>query len=132
MPPRSEPTRLAPSNPLEVGLAQARDGAMPLPAFLRLLLASELAVPSASEVEADGRGLQPLHFDKDGTTMMAVFSGVERAQVFADVAPYVLQTTGRALLGALGPGIGIVVNPTYDLGFDISPEGIASVLRDYQ
>lgn len=127
---RPEPAPFVPSNPLEFALVQARDGRLPIPEFLRLLLASKLAVPSASEVEADGRGLQPLVFDKQGTAMMAVFSSPERAAVFADVAPYLLYGSARGLLQALAPDVGIVLNPTYDLGLDIPPRGIAAVLRD--
>ena len=130
MPARPEPAPLVPSNPLEFALAQARDGRLPIPDFLRLLLASKLAVPSATEVKADGRGLQPLVFDKQGTAMVAVFSSPERAGVFADRAPYLLYGSAAGLLRALAPDLGIVLNPTYELGFDISPQGIAAVLRD--
>jgi hypothetical protein len=124
-------TTFEPKNELEVGLVEAQSGRLSVPDLMRLLVKSELAVPSAGEVLEDGSGFQPLLFPKDQIQMLASFSDKERIGEFASMAPYCLVLKGRDLLHRMPPGYGLVVNPGSPIGFDISPEGIANVLRDF-
>ena len=125
------PTSLIPSNPLETALVATKKGEMPLAEFLAKLLDSDIAVPSATEIQADGSGLRPLQFDKEGTAMVAVFSNLDRAKKFEGSAQYALTINTRAFLSGLSREAGVVVNPGYADGLDISPEGIRKILRDF-
>ncbi len=125
------PTPLVPSNDLETALVAAKKGELPLREFLAKLLDSEIAVPSANEVLEGGYGLRPLLFERDGTPMVAIFSSRERAKLFEAQAPHALVIEARAFLSGLSTHAGVVLNPGYTEGLDISPEGIRNILRDF-
>lgn len=126
-----EPAPLIPSNPLEAALVAARKGEIPLAAFVAKLMESDIAVPSATEVQADGDGFSPVVLDKEGTGMVAVFSSLERARNLEAHVRYVLTMNARAFFGVLLPGVGVVLNPGFAEGIDVSPEGVADILRDF-
>ena len=71
-------TEFIPTNDLEVALEQAHQGLLPVPSLLRVLVDSDLAVPSASEVMGNGQGFQPLLFSKEQTQMLACFTDKAR------------------------------------------------------
>jgi hypothetical protein len=96
---------------------------------LDLLLKSDVAVPSGSEPQANGAGLDPLVFDKDGTKMVAVFTSLARVTQRTDMR-FVLTLRGRDLLARMPRGLGIVVNPGFTVGFEITPSAIADLLRE--
>ena len=52
-------TTFIPANDLETALESARAGRLPMPDFLKVFVASDLAVPSGGEVQSDGGGFQP-------------------------------------------------------------------------
>jgi hypothetical protein len=91
---------------------------------------AELAIPSAADVLEDGSGFQPLLFKKEAVQMLACFTDRSRIGEYAEIAPYCLTMKGRELLERIPQGFGVVVNPGWSVGFDISPEGIERVLRD--
>lgn len=120
----------APSNLLEDALVRARAGQLAPADFLRVLLMSDLAVPSTAPVDAAGRGLQPVTYEKAGSPMVAAYSSLERAKAAAGLARYALTIRGRALLRGLPPEFGLVLNPGLAAGMDITPDGIADALRN--
>lgn len=119
-----------PLNDFELALEQAQGGHLGVPELMRALLSSELAVPSAEEVMADGSGFSPLLFNKKGVQMLACFSDKSRVSEFADMAPYCLVMQGRELLRRMPPGYGLVINPGLAVGFDMTPDGILRLLSE--
>jgi SseB protein N-terminal domain len=124
-------TEFVPLNEFERALEQAQAGQLAMPALLETLVRAEVALPSASEVMDDGSGFEPLLFPKEGTQMLACFSDKSRIGQFKAMAPYCLVMRGLDLLRRVPPGFGVVFNPGWRIGFDISPDGIARILRDF-
>jgi hypothetical protein len=50
---------------------------------------------------------------------------------FLEAAPNVLGTHGSAILDSIGDELGLVINPGSEHGFEMGPEGIANVRRDF-
>jgi len=92
---------------------------------------SNIELPSAEEVRGDGAGLSPILFDKGGVMMLALFTDKIRIGTYAERAPYCVSMKAIDVMRRIPPGIGIVVNPGFKLGFEISPDGIRDVLRDF-
>ena len=99
--------------------------------FMRGFAISNVELPSAEEVHGNGAGLSPILFDKDGVMMLAIFTDKSRIGAYVERAPYCVSMKAIDVMRRLPPGVGIVVNPGFKLGFDISPEGIKEVLRDF-
>jgi hypothetical protein len=121
----------SPLNDFESKLIQAQRGEVPVSEFMASLVSADLALPSASEVQQDWSGFQPLLFSKDGVPMLACFSAKERLTAYADMTPYCLLVKGGQLLRRMPQGHGLVINPGQSIGFDISPEGIAKIVADF-
>lgn len=128
--PSKEIEQPSPLNKLEEGLIKAQNGELTMPEFLQLFLSENVAIASASEVMADWSGLQPLLFDKEGVHMISCFTGLSRMEDFGDRASYALVVKGRDILERILPGMGLVINPGADVGFDLSPEGITRMASD--
>jgi hypothetical protein len=124
-------TTFMPLNSLEVALVQAQDGILPVQKLLQILVESDLAMPSATEVIEDGSGFQPLLFPKGEAQMLACFSDKSRIGEFSSLAPYCLVINGRDVLRRMPLGYGLVINPGAATGFDISPDGIAKIIEDF-
>ena len=90
-----------------------------------------VAVPSATEILEDGSGLQPLLFPKNGVQMLACFTDKSRIGEFSSLAPYCLVLKGHDLLRRMSPGFGLVVNPGTPTGFDVPPQGVAKIVKDF-
>ncbi len=114
-----------PLNDFEIALEQAQNGRLEVRELVRVLMSSELAVPSAEEVMADGSGFSPLLFNKNGVQMLACFSGMGRVGEFSDMTPYCLMMRGRELLRRVPSGYGLVINPGLTVGFDMTPDGVS-------
>ncbi|MBA3440007.1 MAG: SseB family protein [Pyrinomonadaceae bacterium] len=98
--------------------------------FLRELIDGDLYILSASDVNKDSSGFKPLIFDRQGVPMAAVFTIPERASMYAEVAPYMIQMNGRKMFDWMPPGYGIVINPGHQLGMEILPHGVKEIIRD--
>lgn len=112
-------------------LLKARSGEVPVPELLRRLVGSDLVVPSGQPVAADGAGLQPLLYDRDGVPMVACFADRAGARSVATLAPHALRIRGGDLLRRIPAGHGLVVNPGLDAWFDLSPEGVARAIEAF-
>lgn len=124
-------TSFVPVNAFETTLLRAKQGQAAMSELLAALVAAELAVPTAGEVEKDGSGFQPLLFHKQDAPMLACFSDKSRIENFGHAAPYCLVMRGSEILGRIPPGYGLVVNPGQSIGFDVTPEGLAGIVRDF-
>lgn len=121
-----------PSTELEIALLKAKSGFLPASELLRLFVDARIILPSATEVAADGGGFQPLQFAKENTQMIGCFTAAERIADFSNMAPFYLEVTGKQFLQRLPPGYGVVINPGWSVGFDISPQGVAKILADFR
>lgn len=121
----------SPLNSLEVALQRAQSGELSLQEFLRLLVDSDIAVPSGGRIMSDGSGFVPLLFDKQEVKMVACFTAKERVGSFANLAPYCLVIRGREFLRRVPPQHGLVINPGQPVGLDITPEGLGKIVRDF-
>lgn len=120
-----------PQNDFEIALCRAKTGAMPVQDMLRELVEAMLVVPSETEVMPDGSGMRPLVFKRENIQLVACFSEKIRIGQFASKAPFCLEIKGAELLTRLPQDHGIVINPSADVGLDISPEGIARIIGDF-
>ncbi|MGH8088132.1 MAG: SseB family protein, partial [Stenotrophomonas sp.] len=67
-------TDLAPQTPVETLLKSAMDGQLPISAFMKAFVASDVVLLTGSLITADGSGFDPLLFDKQGVIHVAVFT----------------------------------------------------------
>ena len=69
----------------------------------------------------------------DGDPVLAVFSHPSRVDVqYLEAAPNVLGTQGAAIIANIGDELGMVINPGAAFGFEINPEGVANIKRDFK
>lgn len=125
------PLGRSPLNRLEVAVAEAKAGRIPVSAMLRVLFASDLVVPSAAPVDADGAGLRPVMFPRADHSAVACFTAFERVRDVEEIAPYALLTPSRAWLPRVADGHGLAVNPGQAIGFEIDPDGLRRAVADF-
>jgi hypothetical protein len=118
----------APETPVEQRILDARTGALAGDALMREIAASNLYIPSKTEVRRDGSGFQPVMLDQDGIPFVSVYTALSRAP--RDEARYLLQALGREFFLRLPPGYGVIVNPGYDAQLLLPPEGAALLKQD--
>ncbi len=127
-------TGSAPLNDLELRLMQAQDGTLAAPAFLDSLLADQVFVLLDKAVDADAEwddSITPLVLTSEANEpMFAIFSAVERAAPWSEQLPQfenALQVDMRWLLTAMSDGVGIVLNPGFDVGMEMIPDAVAQL-----
>ncbi len=121
-------------NDLERELAKGKnEDAGPVDVILALLN-NEIFVLSRQEVADGSDSVEPLLLtNKEGGPMLAVFSHPSRVpETYAEVAPYALGIPGATVIQSLGEDTGMVINAGHELGFEIDPEGVANIQRDFQ
>ena len=127
-------TGSAPLNDLELRLVQAQEGTLSAPEFLDGLLAEQVFVlldkPVGAGAEWDA-SINPLVLTSEADEpMFAIFSAVERAEQWANELPQfdnALQVDMRWLLTAMSDGVGIVLNPGFDIGMEMIPDAVAQL-----
>lgn len=117
-----------PETPVEQRILDARTGALSGDTLMREIAASNLYIPSRTEVRKDGSGFQPIMLDQDGVPFVAVYTALSRAP--RDGAPYLLQAPGKEFFLRLPPGYGVIVNPGYDAQLLVPPQGAAMLKQD--
>jgi hypothetical protein len=125
---------LQPLNDLEEKLARGEQpDANPVDVILAFLN-SEVYIVSSDTVDGVDSQVEPLVLaNSAGNPVLAVFSHPSRvAEQYLDAAPNVLGTQGAAILGNLGDELGMVINPGAAFGFEIDPEGVANIRRDFK
>lgn len=89
------------------------------------LLESVVVVPSGAEFDSGRGAFQPVLYPRGDVQMMAVFSTFERiGDSIKSIAPYAATMSGLDVIRRLAPGVGLVVNPGSQEGFEILPEAI--------
>ncbi|HEY1155950.1 MAG TPA: SseB family protein [Arthrobacter sp.] len=123
-----------PLNDLEEKLATGGQAdANPVDVILSFLN-SEVYIISSDTVEGVDSQVEPLVLaNADGDPVLAVFSHPSRVdQQYLEAAPNVLGTQGAAIIANLGDELGMVINPGAAYGFEINPEGVANIRRDFK
>ncbi|MDV3467540.1 SseB family protein [Stenotrophomonas sp. C3(2023)] len=121
-------------NDLEVRLLQAQDGTLTAQAFLDGLLTESVIVlldkPVAEDSEWDDATTPLVLTNEAEQPMFAVFTAVDRARPWAEQLEQfenALQVEFQWLVGAMAEGVGIVLNPGFDVGMEIVPEAMAQL-----
>jgi hypothetical protein len=128
------PQDMQPLNALEEKLARGEQpDANPVDVILAFLN-NEVYIVSADALEGADAQVEPLVLaNSSGQPVLAVFSHPSRvADQYLAAAPNVLGTQGSAIVGNLGDDLGMVINPGAAFGFEIDPEGVASIRRDFK
>lgn len=123
-----------PLNELEVQLARGEQpDANPVDVILAFLN-NEVYVVSSDSLEGPDSQVEPLVLaNSSGKPVLAVFSHPSRVtEQYLAAAPNVLGTQGAAIIGNLGEDLGMVINPGAAYGFEIDPEGVANIRRDFK
>lgn len=127
-----------PLNRLEEVLIEAQQGRLDRDRFFRTLLDSRVFLPSATPCKASNGassdvldGVTPLVFERNRTTMCAVFTDPRRQTQYGDLVRYTLPIICRELLGRMNNGNGIVLNPGYSAGLEVSPEAGRALLKQF-
>jgi len=129
-----EPMDLQPLNDLEEKLARGEQpDANPVDVILSFLN-NEVYIVSSDTLEGPDSQVEPLVLaNSAGEPVLAVFSHPSRvAEQYLAAAPNVLGTQGSAIIGNLGDQLGMVINPGAVYGFEIDPEGVANIRRDFK
>jgi len=123
-----------PLNDLEEKLAQGgQPDASPVDVILSFLN-SEVYVVSTESIEGEDSQVEPLVLaNTDGDPVLAVFSHPSRVdEQYLAAAPNILGTQGAAIIANIGEELGMVINPGAAFGFEINPEGVANIKRDFK
>lgn len=115
---------------LERTIVLAQSGRATTVDVLESLAVGLVIVPSATELVDNLDQLQPVLFDIDGVSMLAVFTHADQIAEFGQLAGFGVSIVGRSLLASIPPGAGIVVNPSRSIGFELLPEGIGLFLSE--
>ena len=123
-----------PLNDLEEKLAQGgQPDASPVEVILSFLN-SDVYVVSTEGIEGEDSQVEPLVLaNTDGEPVLAVFSHPSRVdEQYLAAAPNILGTQGAAIIANIGEELGMVINPGAAFGFEINPEGVANIKRDFK
>ena len=118
-------------NPFEELLVKAQSSLAPLRDLLSALMQTDVFIPSASKVERDGKGFKPMLFDKNGETLMAIFTAQDRIKKYASQFPFCLSMKGAKLVNWIAGRYGVVINPGYRVGLEIPASGVKEIHRDF-
>lgn len=116
-----------PENDLEEQLLAAQRGDLAVDEFLSSLFQSDLFVPSATPVGEGLASVTPMLYERSGGRLLVIFTALNRAKVMQSEAPYCLKAGGRDILLRMPPEHGIVVNPSYRAGLEISPSTVLEI-----
>ncbi|MBT2186415.1 SseB family protein [Sphingobium nicotianae] len=119
-----ESARYQPLTALEAAVRHAMAGHGDETAVLTELLASDICVPSASEVQASGAGLTPLLVTSTrfSSRMVLLFDDISRiGPELSAKAPYCLQVAGDWLIRSIAPDLGITLFVGPGIGCELSP-----------
>lgn len=123
-----------PINDLEARLLQAQEGTLSPADFLDSLLNEKIFVLVDKEIPEGGEwdeSITPLVLTNDANEpMFAVFSATERAVGWSEQVPAfenALHLDFRWLLGGIADGVGIVLNPGFDVGMEMIPDAVAQL-----
>ena len=129
-----------PRNDLERKLMATHEGRMAQEAFVKELLAEQVFMPVLDDATGV-QGLQrsskarPLTLQEEGgADVLILFTSPERAKPFVQHFPGYekggLLTEFSWVIERIGEGIGIAINPGWDVGIDFEPDMVAVMARN--
>jgi hypothetical protein len=124
-----------PVNDLERSLIRAATDPAHRPQFYRDFLASEIfavqqgphPLPSSTTTLHEGTRLCLMSLERDGRTIIAIFSSLPRLQVFIKQEETFISMKVREFL-TMTEGVSLILNPGSDYGKEFTPQEIASLL----
>jgi hypothetical protein len=125
-------------NDLESKLVDAHEGRIDSQAFVKELMTSQIFMPVEDEPQAI-QGFQrsnkakPLTLEtEDGISVLILFTSPERAKGFlTDFPNYTggLLSEFTWILERVGSGIGISINPGFEVGIDFEPDTVRQMIQ---
>lgn len=125
-----------PHNDLETRLVSLQEGHLDGNAFMQTLLDEQLFMPvedEKNEIAGFQKSTQakPLTLEtEDGNTVLILFTSPERAKSFVVSFPAYtggLLTEMSWILERVGSGVGIAINPGYEIGLDLDEDMVAQL-----
>lgn len=119
-----------PSNDLERALVNARAGRLATTDFIRVMLSSEVHILSGQDPGEDFTQFAPLVYRRpeSGEPMIALYSSPARIGPDAKTAPFMMTMTCGQFLERLPEGLGVVLNPGDEVGFELLPPALAAIV----
>ncbi|HJV91296.1 MAG TPA: SseB family protein [Holophagaceae bacterium] len=125
-----------PSSPLEVLILEAQTAKLSQEAFLAKLVDSKVFVLLEKSVDAGSawdNANSPMVLNSPSEfPVVAVFSSQEcalPAQSHSPNHPYAVEVEFKHLLRGVQPGLGLVMNPGFAIGFEIAPADLQALKR---
>lgn len=111
----------------EKAIDRARRGVLAPQALLWTLAASKVVVPTPDgDFSGDPRTFVPLLIGRDSMQFLVVFTRPVLIGSYASRAPQFIEMLGGDIVTGMPPGVGIVINPGTDEGFELPPDGVAA------
>jgi hypothetical protein len=122
-------------NPLEAALAQGQQGTVDQSDVILTFLNSQVLILTAEDPEKDpDANLEPVALTgPNDEPMIAVFSDPSRVPAeLGEQAPYGVGVQGATVIKSVGDGVGIMLNPGFELGFMVDFEGVKAIRNDFR
>ncbi|HQS57021.1 MAG TPA: SseB family protein [Gallionellaceae bacterium] len=123
-----------PSNDLERALVAAKQGHLPVPAFMQALLSSKVFVLIDKDIGPNGiwdNSATPMVLlNSEGAPVLAMFTAPDRTGEWAKQQPrfsFGLLTDFAWLLKGIGSNVGVVINPGLSVGLEMQPSAVAQL-----
>ncbi|HEX9627821.1 MAG TPA: SseB family protein [Acidiferrobacterales bacterium] len=127
-----------PRNELEKDLVAAQDGRIGSEAFMKRLLGAQLFMPvrdssPIKNFQTSDKAVPLTVQAEGGTEVLILFTSPERAKGFVQDFPGYhggILADFQWILERVGSGLGIALNPGWEVGFDMEPDAVQSLRAD--
>jgi hypothetical protein len=111
---------------IDRAISRTRQGELGMQTLLWVFASRVVLVPSTTETAPDLSDLQPLLFEREGESLLGVFTSTVASDAFTAEAPYLVAVAGEDLIRRMPDGVGLVVNPRSESGFEVPARGVAA------
>ena len=111
---------------IDRAISRTRQGELGMQTLLWVFASRVVLVPSTTEAAPDLSDLQPLLFEREGESLLGVFTSTVASDAFTAEAPYLVAVAGEDLIRRMPDGVGLVVNPRSESGFEVPARGVAA------
>lgn len=111
---------------IDRAIMRTRNGELGMQTLLWVFASRVVLVASGTETSPDLADLQPLLFDRQGESLLGVFTTTTATDASGLEAPYLVAIAGEDLIRRMPDGVGIVVNPGSVNGFEVPARGVAA------
>lgn len=125
----------APGAALEEAITAGREGRLSNREVMSVIWTSELLSVGRLTKEDDSSSFQAVVLKAPDSeySVAATFTSAERIpQQLREAAPVVVKATGEATIRSIAPGYGMSVNPGHEVGLEIGPDVVASLVAAYE